>query len=134
MGILKTLLCLCIAVAGSSQPLSAFPDSTTDRALLFANCAGRYSAVMEHAWLEGGHDAQAESTRQQFIDLLEALQPLALDEGLTGPALLNARITAKFAQARMLQLATFERDAQARKRAAAGARRAMLQCNALVLS
>lgn len=134
MGAVKTLLCLCLAALWAAQPARALPAGPADRAVLFASCAGRYSAAMEHAWLMGKDDTAAQARRRQFLDLIDALRPAAFDAGLTGPALLDARITAKFAQARLLQLATFHTDAARKRRAQAASRRAMAPCAALLLA
>ena len=68
----------------------------------FATCAGRYSAMMEHAWLM--HDPEADEymrLRSSFVALLEAT-----DTG-PGEVSFHRRIDAKFAQAALLQTATF---------------------------
>lgn len=134
MGVLKTLLCLGLLVASAALPARAQPEIASDRALLFAACAGRYSATMEHAWLMGQDGAEARDRRAVFVDLLEALQPQAVAQGLTGPALLQARIAAKAAQARLLNLASFHTEPGQQRRAHAAARRAMAPCAALLLA
>lgn len=134
MGGLKTLLSLSLVALCAALPALAIPESPRERALLFAACAGRYSASMEHAWLMGDDGGRAALQRGQFLDLLEAQQPQAMAQGLSGPALLDARITAKFAQARLLQLASFHTDAAQKRRASAEARRAMAPCAALLLA
>jgi hypothetical protein len=139
MGVLKTIavlwvLALAAPPSAEALPQGGLPERAAERALLFAACAGRYAARQEHAWLMGGDGAEAEAGRGQFLDLLDAQHPAALAEGLSAPALLHARIAAKAAQARLLQLARFHTDAAQRRRAGAEARRAMAPCAALLLA
>ena len=92
---------------------------------VFAQCAGRYSAEMEHAWLLGRPGRQAQDGRQQMVALIDAVAP---HSGLSGPEILGLRIDSKMAHAALLTRATFGRDAQARRMA----QRFVAGCHALL--
>jgi hypothetical protein len=131
MGRIKTLIqqvCLLFLMAG---PLYAMADGPRDRTQVFAMCIGRFSAEMEHGWLMGDDGAPAKSRRALFEMLLETV---ATRSGLSGPAILDMRIRAKMAQARLLQIASFHTDPSHRVRAAAAARRAIRPCEALIIA
>lgn len=131
MGDLKTIL-LCLAVwVPVASPLAAMSEGPEDRAQVFATCLGRYSAEMEHDWLVGQDAAAAESRRTLFEMLLDTV---AARSGFTGPVILDMRIRAKMAQARLLQVATFHTDPDHRQRAAAAARVAIRPCEALIIA
>ena len=81
-----------------------------------AQCTGRLSAEMEHAWLMNDPAADAfEGQRREFVSILGAVIPIG-----SGPEVLQTRIEAKFAHERLLNLAAFgtdpERAVWARKR------------------
>ena len=116
---------------------TAAPGEPGDPVALFATCAGRYSAEMEHRWLIG-HDA-AEITRlveavrltprqlRAMIDLVDAVR--TPDQG---PRVLAWRVEAKVAQAMLLQRAEFNTDPADAGRARDLARLALSQCRALI--
>ncbi|MFZ5962241.1 hypothetical protein ACOXXX_04755 [Thalassococcus sp. BH17M4-6] len=115
---MKTCLHAGLVTALLSGAVSALPSDTRDRARLFAGCAGRMSALMEHQWMfDGAASDRTKKVRAGFVALVEA----SVGQGVTGRDALNWRIDAKMAQARLLQLATFSDDArivrQARRRA-----------------
>ena len=103
MSSLKRLVVVASMLTFGGQPLLALDENPLD---LFAGCAGRLSALMEHQWLFG--DARAEITEQQrksVLELLEAtMQPG--EESYT----LALRISAKQARAVLLTRATFNDD------------------------
>ena len=91
--------------------------ATQDLAQMFAGCAGRMSAQMEHAWLTNDPAADAyEGQRLTFIALLDATVPKGQER-----AALHHRIDAKLAHASLLTIASFsdrpDRAAHARMRA-----------------
>ncbi|MEP5731584.1 MAG: hypothetical protein ABJL67_19670 [Sulfitobacter sp.] len=101
---MKTLLNAALLSATLIQPARAQDNLPW----IFADCAGRYSAEMEHAWLmrtsEGsGHDAQ----RKVFASLIEASSTDIPDS-----ALLAHQIQAKQAHAQLIRSATFLKDAK----------------------
>ncbi len=95
----------------------------------FANCTGRYSALMEHHWLIGETgDNRAERRRNSFAAMLDAVR--APD---TGRTVLAWRIEAKAAQAALLLVATFGTDPGRRATAAASAADHIARCDQLML-
>ncbi|WP_419409892.1 hypothetical protein [Primorskyibacter sp. 2E107] len=114
--------------------LNAMPNDVRDQAQRFASCLGRYSATMEHEWLLGRDGADALARRQMFEALLEAVAPDAKQAGLSSAQVLHIRIEAKFAQARLLSLASFATDRRQARHAQASAQRLMTSCRMLVLS
>ena len=103
------------------------PGELSDPAMLFAACAGRLSAEMEHLWLEGRDAAAITRQRAAMIDLVDAVRPPD-----SGPAILARRIEAKMAQAALLQRAAFSTDEAVARRARVLARGARRQCLALM--
>ncbi|WP_323771119.1 hypothetical protein [Antarctobacter sp.] len=131
MGALKTIFASFVLSVVCAAPLAALTDVPRERAQVFAACLGRASAEMEHRWLMGG-GADAEQDRRALFEML--LDTVAPRSGIPGPELLDMRIRAKFAQAHLLQIATFHTDPDRKRRAGAAARRAMRPCAALILS
>lgn len=103
MGVLKTLAAVLFVL-----PFHAVAQ--IDLAREFANCTGRYSAELEHAWLIGNPEADELARRRElFEQMLDAVAPPA-----SAADMLNLRVEAKFAHARMLSLADFsQKDADA---------------------
>ena len=65
---------------------------------LFAGCAGRFSAELEHAWLTNKTEASRyEAQRRMFITLLEAVQ-----QETDARKLLSYRIENKMGSKRVL--------------------------------
>lgn len=108
-------------------PAVAAPGEFSDPVLIFAACAGRLSAEMEHRWLDGRDATDITRQRAAMIDLVDAVRPE--DRGIE---ILARRIEAKFAQAALLQRATFGTDPEEARRARALAGRARGQCLALM--
>lgn len=130
MGGLKTyVLGLLVAMICGTQALAA-PDLSRDPARFFATCLGRFSATMEHEWLMGRDGEQARDQRAMFETLLEVVAP---DSALSRADILHMRIEAKFAQAKLLQVASFHTDARQKRYAAGLARREIGSCAALLL-
>lgn len=127
-------LTLALLVAPIGAPAHAMPGEMQEMVRLFASCAGRYSATMEHEWLMGRDGRAAEAQRRGFVALLDAVLPDARAAGMTGPQVLNLRIEAKFAQAQLLQTASFHDDPARRDRAAQSAAREIIGCRGLLLS
>ena len=125
MSRMKTFIC-----AGTLSLLGAFPawslNSITD---VFAGCAGRYSAEMEHAWLMGADTAaHFADQRLAFVGLVEATK----SDG-EGRAILHRRIEAKQAHARLLQIATFHEDKRSAQMARNTAMAHLSSCGKLLL-
>jgi len=125
MALMRTLVALLALVpAGTGR---AAPGDLSDPAVVFATCAGRYSAEMEHRWLLGRDADEVTKQRRAMIDLVESVR--ADDQGAF---ILARRIEAKMAQAALLQRAEFGRDEGAARRALRLAQTAIRQCGALL--
>lgn len=103
---------LAVLLSVLATPCLALPHSPSERARLFAICAGRFSALAEHQRLfDGAASERADARRATFDDLLDAVMPDARDWGMPGDMALSWRLAAKFAQAELLQRAAFQSDA-----------------------
>ncbi len=127
MGILKTLLVSAMLAAWTAGPAPA--NNLNDPLIVFAGCAGRFSAQMEHHWLMGRDPSHVQQRRQDMIDLLEAIQPPG-----RGKEVLARRLEAKYAQAVLLQRAEFTADPVEADHARNHAISAIATCSALLLS
>ncbi len=108
---------LAPARPGAAQSLPA-----TDLARMFADCTGRYSALMEYLWVVDGPASVAAARRRDLLaDLTEAALPLP-DPAWASRAM-AWRIEAKAAQRQLLDRATWGRpgpdSSHARSRAEA---------------
>jgi len=72
--------------------------------------------------------------RAAFADLVAAILPGAKSDGLAPRTVLNWRIEAKFAQARLLRLGDFGTELDARGAAHDRAERLLSQCDQMLLS
>jgi len=98
---LKTFLVLLIVLP---MPGRAAEDPLVS---VFAACAGRFSAELEHAWLMQDERAfEFEHRLAQFIDLLNATVPRDRQRHA-----LYLRIEAKMAHAQLLSQASFSGNA-----------------------
>ncbi|MFD1344528.1 hypothetical protein [Litorisediminicola beolgyonensis] len=129
-GVLKTSLAVLALLAGPCAAVADGPDTRADRqAYIFADCAGRLRAHLEHGWLDGTHDAGTEAQGLAFDDVLDALP-----HAVPGPLLLDHRLRAKAHQAHLLQLAAFHLDPERRRLARVHADRLRAGCTGLLLS
>lgn len=116
---------------GTALLIQPAPSSavTDDPIRLFASCAGRMSAVMEHQWLTDGPASEvSQRLRDGHLALLEAV--VSSDDAATA---MNWRIDAKGAQAALLTLATFGATPTVRDRARLQAEALVATCSALLL-
>ena len=133
MGALKTHLSGALVALLAASATEAAPAQTVERVRLFASCAGRLSATIEHGWLIHRSDGRTEQRqRRGFEDLIAAILPDARAAGLDGPRILHQRIAAKVAQAQLLQTASFHRDTRRAARARLLAERALARCTAIL--
>ncbi|QPM89236.1 hypothetical protein [Pseudooceanicola algae] len=126
----------CLPAAGLALALvltPLFPRSGSSAPVeeivrLFASCAGRLSAEMEHQWLFSDPASGATAIRRnQMIDLLDAVAPEGADSRVRA-----LRLEAKVAQARLLRRAAFSWDAVEAARATRVSARFLARCNALL--
>jgi hypothetical protein len=118
MAITATLSC------GSAQ---AYDVALSER---FAECTGRLSAEIEHAWLIGDDRAdELQVQRDEMANLLDAVsEPDARVRSMAH------RIAAKAAHADLIASAYFSEDQEQASRAAARAETLVLTCTAMLLS
>jgi len=104
-------------------------QANDDIAFTFAECAGRFSAEMEHAWLLNDPVSRAhKQDRATFVTLADA--SLAPNQGRE---MLNHRIAVKFAHAALLQQASFGTRAHRAKKARKVADGHLSTCRTLLL-
>lgn len=133
MGVLKTFLLGAPRRPDPGHRDGGRPGPDRRAARLFASCAGRLSATIEHGWLTDlGDGAREARLRRGFEDLIAAILPDARAVGLDGPRILHQRIAAKFAQAQLLQTASFHRDTRRAARARLLADRELARCTAIL--
>ena len=121
---LKRLAAIFLALTASTSPAAALLDLPRE----FATCTGRYSAMMEHAWLMRSGEAEEHAHyRATFVSLLEAV------DDNPGPVTFHRRIAAKAAQAALLQTATFGDDGAQSDWARARAEALIAECRRLLL-
>lgn len=97
---------------------------------IFATCAGRLSAIMEHQWMfDGPASEQTQIHRTHVLDLVAA----TMQDG-QGREVLNWRLSGKRAQNQLLTRATFNDDDVDAAWAAAQATRYERACTAFLLS
>ena len=124
---LKTLM-IVAAMATTALPAAGLERDRETQEAVFATCAGRFSAEMEHDWLIGGTGDAARATRAIFVALIDAASDPA-----QAAALLDTRIRAKHAQAVLLQQASFHTDRVLARRAQAMAQRQRRLCETMIL-
>jgi len=98
------IVCVMLCVPGGRA--LAGPMASQDQLYLFATCAGRLSAMMEHQW---SHDtARADHTaaqRDTMVELVSAIVPPG-----AGREALSVQVAAKAAFRQLLQRAVNTRD------------------------
>ena len=130
MGSLKTfLIASVLAVTSSPSLVQARMFDRGDPVVLFATCAGRLSALMEHQWMFDGPGSEDTAVkRAHMIDMLDAVR--APDQG---HKVLALRIEAKMAQAALLTRATFNDDPDDKTRAMRLATQRVSECTGVLL-
>jgi hypothetical protein len=132
-GIFLALLASPI-VASSHAAADGLPDTPQAQVQLFATCAGRLSALMEHQWLHDGPASEAtRALRDAFVDLTDAADAAAVAEGLAAHQAMAWRVEAKAAAAGLLAQAAFG-PADRRAGAARMAKARIAECRGLLPS
>ena len=126
---LKTITAL---LALSATHAAALPNDPTEQAQMFAGCAGRYSAVAEHARMfDGLVSEEAEARRDVFLILLDAVLPDA--DSVAEHLPLAWRIDAKAAHAALLATAVLGAYPERSARADELAKTYIAHCDRLIL-
>lgn len=123
MGILRTILG-SLTVSATALATAAF--GADDPTRVFAGCAGRLSAAMEHRWLMG---EPADAVMRHRADVLDVLDALPV---VDAAARLSHRLDAKAAHRRLLHRATFNDDPADAAWAARRAASNLAACTALL--
>lgn len=101
---------------------------------MFSECAGRYSAVVEHDRLFSGIASEtAEDRRALFVTLLDAVLPDALAYGMPEQQSMSWRIEAKAGHARLLSAAVFGMRKTEATNAREAASRYIANCDRFIL-
>ncbi|MEO0991453.1 MAG: hypothetical protein AAFX00_10940 [Pseudomonadota bacterium] len=130
MGRIKSASVLILFAA---LPALALPVSPSERALLFADCTGRLSALEAHQWMTNGIESERTGRqRNAFADLLDAVLPDAVAHGMPAHMALSRRIHAKAAHAALLNASKFAGDPDRRTTAAKAAETYRLACLDLI--
>lgn len=117
-----------------TAPALALPYSPSQRAQLFADCAGRLAALEEHQRMfDGPASEQTQNVIRVFEALLDAVMPDAIEYGMPGRQVWSWRVNAKQAQSLLLNRSTFSQDDRAIERAKAASEHYIAECEKLVL-
>ena len=106
----KTMLAATALAISISQPAAALPSHPVEMARVFADCAGRMTAMAQHAGEDGSSPhavsgVPATQRAELFTLMLEAVEPDARFLGLRPDELLQRRLSAKAAQWILLNMA-----------------------------
>lgn len=129
MTTLKTLLVTLLWLTMTTQSQAATVMSE-DPLRLFATCSGRLSAHWEHQWLTNDLEPRIEQSQR---DQMNALIFTLLNDD-TASDVLNWRINAKHAHARLLTQASFSYDPEAADWALKRAQEEVESCLGLMLN
>jgi hypothetical protein len=136
-GLRNTLLALAVALPGhmSAQALAGSgPRPASDAALALAACHARYSALVEHSWLDGGEDLGARLRRDWISAMMEAGLATANDRRSLDRTLLSHRISEKAQTKALLRTATYGHDPRRQRMARSLLQSRIGACDDLVLS
>ena len=124
MGIVRSVL-LSALLAVAAHPLRADAPLVD----LFAGCAGRLSAQMEHQWLMGDPGSDRTQARQRaMVALLDTVTPPDLSTRA-----MALRVEAKQAQATLLRRASFGGNTSEASWARRRASKELAACTGLLL-
>lgn len=82
---------------------------------------------------DGAASEQTEARRSSFLDLLDAVAPLALDQGIDGRTLLGWRVEAKLAQAELMQRSVFGTTEREKRHALRLSQQLLTQCTGVLM-
>lgn len=125
MGTLIRLLALVALLPLAAQ---ATPEAGEERLRVFATCAGRLSAQLEHHWLMSDPSEETGERRQTTLDILAAITPPDRETDA-----MSWRIEAKASFRALLARATFGTDPEDARWATLHAGRLLAPCTDLLL-
>jgi len=124
---MRSLLCLLLMLG---QPSLAQVNTAEGQLRMFANCAGRLTAQLEHQWLLQSENAdQIERQRTEIVMILQSM--VTRDRGRD---VLSWRTEARAAQRALLNRASFAADKSDASWAADKAESYLLECTGFLLS
>ena len=125
---LKTFLAVFFMLVGA-LPAPALNNAANEDLRIFAICAGRFSAQMEHSWLFGKSDpSDFEQDREMMLMLIDAIMP-----DTDRIRVMDWRINAKQAHAMLLTRAAYTIDGADAVWAETRAEAAIAECRDLLL-
>jgi len=131
---MRSFLTIAFVVTVLASPGSALPISPSERAKVFAVCAGHYSALVEHQRLFDGQASEASTERRDvFAMMLDAVWPDAVAYGVPEPAAMAWRVEAKAVQAALLSASVFNMVPERARPAKRVAQANIARCDALLL-
>lgn len=123
---MRTLVLLFLMLG---QPSHASLSAAEAQMHIFANCAGRLSALMEYQWNnDTSRVAEITAQRNTMIELAQAIMPAD-----AGREVLHIQVSAKAAYAQLLRRASANRDAEDAAWAAKRAASLMDDCTQMLL-
>ena len=134
MGSLKTILVCVLAPVLLASGAVALPFSPSERVKVFAQCAGRLSALEEHQRLFDGAASERTAQRKRLFDeVIGALIDDAVADGMPRRQALHWQVDAKMAQHVLLQQAYFGTDTRRATLAQQAANTYLNSCDGLLL-
>lgn len=131
---MRSLLPIAFLISLVAGPGSALPVSPSERARVFAVCAGHYSALVEHQRLFDGQASEMSTERRDiFAVMLDAVWPDAVAYGVPEPLGMAWRVEAKAVQAALLSASVFNMVPERSRPAARVAEANIARCDRLLL-
>ena len=123
-----------LLLSAASTAALSMPISPSERAKLFARCAGNLSALAVHQRSVSGEDpTRTEALRDGYESLLNAVLPYAVDYGMPAAQAADWRRQAWRAQTALLNDVAFSIDAGRAIRAQKTARERVAMCDDMLL-
>lgn len=129
---LRTYLATLLLCLGSALP-AAETVTPSDDSLMLAACRGRYTALLEHAWLMQHNVEAVRMRRDLFAAMQAALLHDAPERFRLERHLLSFRIEQKRAAAHLLTTARFGTDDRRAHHALGRITQQLRQCDRLVI-
>jgi len=125
--VLLGLVCLAPVPPAKAEP------APSDEAMTLAACRGRYTAVLEHAWLMNDNIEAARMRRDLFAAMLDAQTRPDPNRHQLERQLLSQRITQKQAMSHLLNNARFASDPRRAQHALKLVSQRLATCDRLVV-
>ncbi|MGP6086610.1 hypothetical protein [Antarctobacter jejuensis] len=129
---MRRYLATLLLFLGSALP-AAENAAPSDEALMLSACRGRYTALLEHAWLMQDNIEAVRMRRDLFAAMQTALLRDAPEQFRMERALLSFRIAQKRVAANLLNTARFHTDQRRARYALGQITQQLKQCDRLVI-